>query len=125
MKLIIGGAYQGKLDYAKKHGDSNLTVYQGTESETEIDFSKDMINSLHRTISAQLRNGMDPLVYIEKHMEALASKTVICDDISCGVVPVDKEMRLWRETTGRVLVLLSDHADEVIRVFCGLPTKLK
>ncbi len=125
MRLILGGAYQGKLDYAMAHGNPAVSIFQGTEMEPEIDFAKDVINSLHRTVLAQLRGGLNPLAYMENHLEELKSKTIICDDISCGVVPVDREMRLWRETVGRVLVLLSGHADEVIRVFYGLGTKVK
>ncbi len=125
MRLIIGGAYHGKLDYAMTHGNPAASIFQCTETEPELDFSRDIINSLHRMVLAQLRNGLDPLAYMENHLENLESKTVICDDISCGVVPIDREMRLWRETVGRVLVLLGGHAEEVIRVFYGLGTKIK
>ena len=125
MKLIIGGAHHGKLDYARKHGDSTSSVYQCVETEGQIDFSREMINSLHLTILAQIRNGDDSLAYFENNLERLKSKTILCDDISCGVVPVDKELRMWRETVGRVLVLLSTHSEEVVRVYYGLGTKIK
>lgn len=125
MKLIIGGAYQGKLDYAREQSPPGASVARGTLSDPEIDFSGDIIDSLHRTVLAQLRNNMDPLAYMKEHLAQLAAKTVVCDDISCGVVPVDPEMRRWREAIGRVLVFLSQNADEVVRLFCGLPTKLK
>ena len=125
MKLIIGGACHGKLDYALEHGDPVVSVCQCTETEQQIDFTKDIINSLHLGILAQIRNGIDPLAYFGNHIEQLKSKIIICDDISCGVVPIDKEMRLWRETVGRVLVLLGKHADEVVRVFYGLGTRIK
>ena len=125
MKLIIGGAYHGKLDYVREHAHPAVSVYQCTETEGQIDFSKDIINSLHLAVLAQRRNDINPLVYFEGNLERLKSKTIICDDISCGVVPIDKEMRLWRETVGRVLVLLSTHAEEIIRIFYGLGTKIK
>jgi len=125
MKLIIGGAHHGKLDYARKHGDPAASVYQCTETEGRLDFSREIINSLHSAILAQMRCGVDPLAYMENNLERLKSKTIICDDISCGVVPIDDESRLWRETVGRVLVLLSAHAGEVVRVYYGLGTKIK
>ena len=50
---------------------------------------------------------------------------LICDDISCGVVPMDKEVRAWREATGRAINALAAQADRVVRVFCGLPMVLK
>jgi adenosyl cobinamide kinase/adenosyl cobinamide phosphate guanylyltransferase len=55
----------------------------------------------------------------------LKPKIIICNDISCGVVPIDSEIRLWRESVGRILTILSKHADEVVRLFCGLGTKIK
>ncbi len=125
MKLIFGGAYQGKLDYALKHFDADASVYQCADTELEIDFSKTIVNSLHRLVLAQLRNGIDPCRYIEEHLDRLQSTIVICDDISCGVVPMDAEMRAWREAVGRVLMTLAKHSEKVVRVFCGLGTQMK
>ena len=124
MKLILGGSHHGKLDYALKHGGP-AAVYHCTETEPELDFAADIIHSLHKAVLAQIRSGVDPLAYLESHIGQLKSKTILCDDISCGVVPIDAEMRLWRETVGRVLVRLSREADEVVRVFYGLGTKIK
>jgi adenosyl cobinamide kinase/adenosyl cobinamide phosphate guanylyltransferase len=125
MILIYGGAYQGKLDYALEHYNTNASVYQCSETETQIDFSKQIINSFHCLILAQLRNHTEPCQFVNENMEFLKPKIIICNDISCGVVPVDSEMRLWRESVGRVLAILAKHADEVIRIFCGLGMKIK
>ena len=124
MIIILGGTYQGKLDYARRHYAA-VSVYRCTASLPEIDFSADIVDSLHNVVLAQIRTDVDSIDYLGKHIEQLRSKIIICDDISCGVVPVDSEMRLWRETVGRVLTLLCDKADEVIRVYYGLGTKLK
>jgi adenosyl cobinamide kinase/adenosyl cobinamide phosphate guanylyltransferase len=125
MILIYGGAYQGKLDYALEHYNVKASVYNCNETESQIDFSKEIINSFHQLILSQLRNEIEPCQFVNDNMELLKPKIIICDDISCGVVPVDSEMRLWRETVGRVLTILAKHADEVVRVFCGLGTKVK
>ena len=50
---------------------------------------------------------------------------VICNDISCGVVPYDAIQRKCREAVGRSLAELSRRSDEVIRLFCGIPSKIK
>jgi adenosyl cobinamide kinase/adenosyl cobinamide phosphate guanylyltransferase len=125
MKLIIGSAYQGKLDYALEHYVPNASVHHCADTEPAIDFSKDIINSLQQMVLSQLRNGIDSLEYVDNHVDQLKSKIIICNDISSGVVPIDREMRLWREAVGRVLVFLGKHSDEVIRVFCGIGTKIK
>ncbi|MDR1962834.1 MAG: bifunctional adenosylcobinamide kinase/adenosylcobinamide-phosphate guanylyltransferase [Planctomycetaceae bacterium] len=125
MILIFGGAYQGKLNYALEHYNPAASVCQCNETETRIDFSKEIINSFHYLILAQLRNEMNPYQFVNENIELLKPKIIICNDISCGVVSVDGEMRLWREFAGRILTLLAKHADEVVRVFCGLGTKIK
>ena len=54
-----------------------------------------------------------------------ADAVVICTDVSCGVVPMDRVQRLWREEVGRTVCALARRADSVPRVFCGLPLRLK
>lgn len=125
MNLIIGGAYQGKLDYAIENYHISLEdVFSYTEGQ-QLDFSKKAVNGLHLFILEQIKNGREPLSYIQSNIENLREKIIICEDISCGVVPIDKTMRLWRECTGQCLGFLTRESDEVVRMFCGLGMKLK
>jgi adenosyl cobinamide kinase/adenosyl cobinamide phosphate guanylyltransferase len=124
MILIIGGAYQGKLDYASDKYPGR-SVFQCDIENPQMDLSADIINGLHLLVLAQIRKEMDAQLYLKERLPMLKGKIIICDDISCGVVPVDCEMRVWRETTGRCLNMLSNNADEVIRVFCGIGSKIK
>ena len=57
--------------------------------------------------------------------KAAAPKVIIMDDIFCGVVPADPELRAWRELCGRTLTALAQKADKVTRLFCGIPKTLK
>jgi len=50
---------------------------------------------------------------------------LICEDITCGIVPMGEDMRTWREEVGRALAMAAKEADEVIRLFCSIPTRLK
>lgn len=50
---------------------------------------------------------------------------VISNEIGSGIVPIDKKDRLWREQTGRMLTKIASQADEVYRVFSGIPQKIK
>ena len=124
MTLVIGGAYQGKLEYVmEKH--QGRTVFQCDIETAKPDLSADVINSLHLMTLAQIRAGIDSLTYINEKLPEMKDKIIICDDISCGVVPIDPETRQWRETAGRCLALLSKNADEVIRIFCGIESRIK
>ena len=49
----------------------------------------------------------------------------VCEEIGLGIVPADREERLWRDVTGRLCCLLAEEAEEVYRLWCGLPQRLK
>ncbi len=124
MILIIGGAYQGKLSYARKAfalKDEDIFTCEGTK----IDFSKRCVRRLEEFTFACLQAGIDPKAYLEENRAEWENSILICRDIFCGVVPVDPEVREWRQVTGRLCQYLTGEAEEVIRIFCGLEQKLK
>ena len=124
MILIIGGAYQGKLDFAK----TAFTLSEDdifTCGSSEIDFSKRCINGIEEFTLACVQSGVDPSEYFKKHYDDWKDSILICEDIFCGVVPMGAEMRAWRQTTGRLCQYLSREAKAVSRIFCGLEQKLK
>ena len=124
MVLIFGGAYQGKLDFAKELSSGKNSVYRCPFEEIP-DFSADIIDGYHAAVLALIRSGIDPCAYTSEHLGDFAQKVIICDDISSGVVPLDPEMRAWREAVGRCMGILSGNADSVYRVFCGIVTQIK
>lgn len=126
MILIIGGAFQGKLDFAmKRFGAAGDDVYTCSEDCAELKSEKRIIYGYHRLVLAQMRQQLDSLGFIDENAFRLRDCIIIADDISCGVVPVDEERRLWRENVGRTLNYLAKNSDEVYRIFCGLEMKLK
>ena len=126
MVLIFGGAYQGKQDYAlETYGLSAKDVYQCDLESMVINFDKKVIANLERFILACIKEEVSAKECLEDNIEKLRDKIIICDDISKGVVPVDKTERAWREMTGRTMTYLGQEADEVIRVFCGIGTRVK
>ncbi len=124
MHLIIGGAYQGKLEYAKeKFNLSDEDVLACTESG-EIAPGSRCVYRLELYVLSCVRRGVDPCGAFSD-VRAWSGCVIICEDIFCGVVPLDPTAREWREATGRLLNKLSPEADSVTRLFCGIPQKLK
>ena len=120
MILIIGGAYQGKLDFAKSNfGITDADVH--TCSAGEIDFSKRCIYK----IEAFTDSHPDPVGYFRAHREDWEDSILILQDIFCGVVPMGEENRAWPQNTGRLAQYLSREARQVSRIFCGLEQRLK
>jgi len=125
MVLIFGGAYQGKLEYAKENYQIQENEIFYCEDSREIDFSKKVIYGLDRLILNLIKDGADPLEYVNKNLDKINDRIIICTDISGGVVPTDPVMRQWREAVGRCMALLSRSAQRVVRIFCGIGTVIK
>ena len=124
MILIIGGAYQGKLDYAKaSFALASEDIF--TCTGTEIDFSRRCVNGLEEFCYACIGQNIDPMEYIQSHREDWQDSILICGDLSSGAVPIDPVQRQWRHTTGRLCQYLAGEASRVSRIFCGLEQRLK
>ncbi len=119
MDLIIGGAYQGKLSYARERFELAEAEICFCTEEAEPDWEKRCFCHLESYVLGCLRRGEQPAPRLRP------DAVVICRDISSGVVPMDATLRAWREETGRLLCRLAREAESVTRVFCGLPQHLK
>lgn len=124
--LIVGGRAQGKLDYLLRRGDVREEDISFCDScpLDEIG-SKQAIYRLERLAFRLLELGQDPGAWISPRLIDMEEWVVICDEVGCGVVPVDRRDRHWRETVGRLCCDLAGQADRVIRICCGLPVALK
>lgn len=128
MILIFGGAYQGKLQYVKEKfniTEEDIFYCNKDDENPEIDFSKKVIYKLDEFTLACVKNGIEAKEYLIENEIQLQDKIIICTDISQGIVPIDKELRAWREMNGRAMIYLTGKSDEVIRIFCGLPQVIK
>ena len=118
MIFVIGGAHQGKLEFAREAlGISQVYTCTGPE----IDFSSPCICKIEEFTA----HHPDPVSYFASHRAEWADSVLIMQDIFCGVVPMGRENRAWRQRTGRLAQYLSREADRVSRIFCGLEQRLK
>jgi len=109
MVLIFGGAYQGKSAYAHERF--------GT--------SRKIIKNLDREILAWIQADENMPAKMNQFINDNMDAVILFNDISCGVVPIDPIMRKWREEAGRLMSLLAQQSEEVTRLYCGIPTRLK
>ena len=126
MQLILGGANQGKLEWVLHH--SGYTAEQVADGETiPLDTlpDKPVLDHLHRWIFRLMQAQADPAAALEAYLERMPDAVLVCDEIGCGVVPIQPQEREWREQTGRLCCLLAKRAERVVRIFCGLPMVLK
>lgn len=121
MILITGGSYQGKLTYAKaRFGLSDADICLGG-----VDLSKKCLAYVDRYALECVDQGAEPADVFRRDPAAWRDKIIITTDISGGVVPMEARLRAWREACGRMNSYLASQADEVWRLFCGIPQRLK
>ena len=124
MILIIGGAYQGKLEFARQLKGTDVTVSDGRTISLDLLAASDMITHFHEVIWR---------LWLEKReisavIEVLAKNpdiTIVMDEIGYGVVPMSAEDREYRELVGHTGQLLASQAEAVYRVVCGIGTRIK
>ena len=122
MVLIIGGAYQGITAYAQSKYALRDADSFTCEGEAR-DLTARCLRHLERFALACVRTGTEP-ADVRGGLD-LSENILFCEDISCGVVPIDPEQRAWREAVGRMNALLAARAERVTRSCCGLPMELK
>ncbi|MBQ6053470.1 MAG: bifunctional adenosylcobinamide kinase/adenosylcobinamide-phosphate guanylyltransferase [Clostridia bacterium] len=125
MDFIIGGAFQGKLEYAvKKHKLDDSDIFTCSENAA-VSFERKCIYAVQEFTLYCVKNSLDATEIFRNNRKKWKNGVIICEDIFCGVVPLGADMRAWRDMTGRLCAYLSSEADSVERIFCGLEQKLK
>ena len=85
MILITGGAYQGKLDFAK-----------GLISDREGE-EPDILYHMERYISRLVEDGEDVEEKLHEMMREHPDPIIICDEVGSGVIPIDEKEVTYRQ----------------------------
>lgn len=111
MVLVVGGAFQGKKEYVKNNYNQEYAL----------------IDNYHLLIRQQMIEGKDPLKEAVSLVKKNAGRKliIICDEVGCGVVPMEAFERRYREMVGRICCYFAGEASEVIRVVAGIGTRIK
>lgn len=129
MILITGGAFQGKTTFVKERFSlEDEDFADGGTCPLNGFGEKAALNGLHRLVKRMLEAGQSEAeveTAVFSKLSAGNCKIVLVDEIGCGVVPLQKFDRVWRECVGRLSCKLAEKADTVVLMQCGLPTVLK
>ena len=126
MIMITGGAYQGKTEFAKSHfGIADSDIINGGDCPFDRLFSAKCVKDYHLLVKRLLSEEYDPREYTEKLCGENPRLIVIIDEIGCGIIPVEKRERKWREETGRAGCIIASRSSAVIRLNCGIPSAIK
>lgn len=107
MILVIGGYAAGKRQYVRE-----TLGYADDQMSNQITDDAPVFYGLE----TQPNTALEQLLHKE---------VVICDEIGCGLVPMEKDERQRRERVGRLCTALAKEATQVIRVVCGIGQTIK
>lgn len=124
MNLIIGGAYQGKLEFAISKYQKDI-VADGNICILEDTYSCEILNNFQNLVKRYFYTLDETIQYLDTLLDKNSSVIIVSTEVGCGIVPIEKSNRDYRELIGRVCCEVSKRADTVERVFCGLGVTLK
>ena len=115
MVIVVGGYASGKRTYVKSLGYEDVDMSDGVLDERPV-----LLNL--QDLIAAASGDVQP----EALAQSVAVKEVVtCCEVGNGIVPLNPGERAWREQVGRTLNILSERADRVVRMVCGIPVTLK
>lgn len=119
MNLVVGGAFQGKLSFAKEHFGQLDGWVDGCEcTKNELLRCKGVFH-FHEYIRRMLVEGEDVDLLPNEMLEKNPDCIVVSNELGYGVVPVEAFDRRYREKVGRICTRLATFSDKVYRVVCG------
>ena len=126
MRVIIGGAHNGKRAYVKTLlFDQENSDVQWFEGELPSPGSeKIVVAGLEKWLAKADLSEEDAIAHVIKSVEN-RDTILILTDIGRGIVPVDVEQRKLRDICGRLYQRLLAEADDVTRIWYGIAQNIK
>lgn len=125
MIIVTGGAYQGKTDFVKEQFlVKEQDMLDGTICEFEEIYKAKAINHFHELIRRLMMAGCDLVKITDRLLLENKELIIITNEIGCGLVPVERFEREYREQTGRICCKIAKKADQIFRIQCGIGIKI-
>jgi len=130
MHVFIGGAYNGKTDYVMTLlEDQEAVLVDGYLPESIPECDVLVIKGLEKWLVTQNLEEDEALVNaMLTRLQALEENRtlyIIVTDMGRGVVPMEKQARLLRDTCGRLYQALFAEAEHVVRIWYGIAEEIK
>lgn len=124
LRMVVGGAYQGKRKFAEKlYG--NLHWANGRDCPLEEVYTCEGMYHFEKYIRRMLKEGREFKGLADSIARKNPGLVILADEIGCGLVPMDAFERKYREQAGRICTELAELSLRVDRVVCGVGIPLK
>ena len=107
MILVIGGSFQGKKAFAE-----------------ELAGKEQVLADFQNCIRKAMEEGENPETFTRQVL-ADPPAVITLDEVGCGIVPLEKSERDYREAVGHAGQMLAKAAERVYRVQCGIASRIK
>ena len=124
MRMIIGGAFQGKMEYAQKEYPGIRWVDGAACSEEEL-LQCEGVYHFHLYIRKSMEKYEEMRLFADRIIRENPQIVIITDEIGYGLVPIDAFERRYREETGRICTRRAAFSERVDRVVCGIGLPIK
>lgn len=131
MILVIGGACQGKRSFARglsglSEEDFAAKAADGRKDEVQkaLDGKHPYLLHFHEWIRRMSEQGQSVRDFVRKVLE-IGPEIIVMDEVGLGIVPLERTDRDYREAVGQAGQILAAEAEQVYRVICGIPQKIK
>lgn len=126
MKFIIGGAYQGKKNFAiNRLNIDEKDIYDASIPDDYKIFNSKCVYNYHMLIKNLIFKDIDSIGFTENLLLKNKNIVIIMNEIGCGIVPIDRKERFWREMCGKCGCIIAGKSEIVIRVVCGTGIAIK
>ena len=130
MHVFIGGAYSGKTDYVMNLlADQKVELVDGYVPDDNPSCDVLVIKNLEKWLVTQDLEDDEVIVRTIltrlKTLEENCALYIIVTDMGRGVVPMEKQARLLRDTCGRLYQALFAEAEHVVRIWFGIGEQIK
>lgn len=119
MIFVTGPLFAGKQEYIMEALGWSEEDFEAFAIRDVQDLADGLVRGSdlkEGTVTERIRSLADSLA---------DKKVIIATEVGGGVVPIDPVERRSREAAGRLACMLTERADTVVRVCCGIPRLLK
>lgn len=133
IELVIGGAHQGKTAYVmEKYKEQQLFLLEHENWSYQLSHLLDK-KEQQVIVWQQLEQFVWEKEGFVTQIEAMLSQmqnspqqiVIISNEVGCGIVPIDKKQRTYRNQLGELLCKIAEKAESVERITCGIAEKIR
>ena len=138
MEFIIGGCFQGKSEFARKRyqektgqvlsveewfqlsADGRHSSWEEAWNVPVIEHTEQYIKRLSKEEGSMAEKQQRIATWIETLMDKNRDVIVLMDEVGCGIVPMQREEREYRDLVGFAGQRIAKKAERVYRIQVGI-----